>query len=82
MRDGNFCAIGWAEIGDLSSITKDEVGKQALRSALLSHYQGKNLPAVGNALRQLFDFRWNIAVGDLVLAAVNANVLLAHATFW
>jgi len=75
MRDGNFCAIGWAEIDDLSSITKDEAGKQALRSALQSHYQGKAPPAIGNALRQLFDFRWNIAVGDLVLAADGASIL-------
>jgi hypothetical protein len=75
MRDGHFCAIGWAEIDDLSSITKDEAGKQALRSALQSRYQGKNLPAVGNALRQLFDFRFNVAVGDLVLAADGASIL-------
>jgi 5-methylcytosine-specific restriction enzyme B len=75
MRDGSFVSIGWNEVGDLSSATKDEIGKQAIRALVETHYPDKNAPVVGNTTRQIVDFRWNIAIGDLVLASDGASVL-------
>jgi 5-methylcytosine-specific restriction enzyme B len=75
MRDGNFCAIGWSEIGDLTPITKDEAGRKALREELQRQCPDKPAQTIGNFLRQLFDFRWNIAIGDFILASDGATVL-------
>lgn len=75
MRNGNFCAIGWSEIGDLTHITKDEAGRKALRTELQLQYSDKPAQTIGNFLRQLFDFRWNIAIGDFILASDGATVL-------
>ncbi len=74
MRDGNFCSVGWT-IGDLSSITRDDDGKELLRAMLKSQYPDVLPAAIGKSLRQLFDFRWNIALGDLILASDGAAVL-------
>jgi len=75
MRNGNFCAVGWSLIGDLTSITKDDAGRQALRAELQRQHSDKPAQVIGNFLRQLFDFRWNIAIGDLILASDGATVL-------
>ncbi|GAC1374116.1 MAG: hypothetical protein NVSMB44_42250 [Ktedonobacteraceae bacterium] len=39
------------------------------------HYPDALPTAIGKSLRQLFDFRWNIAIGDLILASDGATVL-------
>ncbi len=75
MRDGNFCAIAWSKIGDLTPITKDEAGRKALRAELQQQYVDKPAATIGNFLHQLFDFRCNINIGDLVLASDGATVL-------
>ena len=74
MRDGHFCAIGWAAI-DLSSITNDDAGRQKLRSTLTDVYPDKTASALSNAARQIFEFRWTIATRDLLLASDGAKVL-------
>jgi 5-methylcytosine-specific restriction enzyme B len=75
MRDGNFCAIGWSDIGDLSSITKDSAGKQNIRDAIQRYYPDYKPAVAGKATNQLFDFRFNITIGDLVLASDGATML-------
>jgi 5-methylcytosine-specific restriction protein B len=75
MRDGNYCAIGWAESADLSAITNDEAGKQMLRTVLQKAYPDKLAAEIGKATKQIFDFRWSIAKGDLILASDGAKVL-------
>jgi len=75
MRDGNFCAIGWAKVGDLSSIPRDNTGKPTIRAALQYHYGDEKPVATGKAASQLFDFRWNMNIGDLVLASDGASIL-------
>src|SRR6266487_1306718 len=75
MRDGNFCAIGWSKIGDLTPITKDDAGRKALREELQQQYVDKPAATIGNFVHQLFDFRCNIAIGDLILASDGATIL-------
>src|SRR6266516_1645288 len=75
MRDGNFCAIAWSKIGDLTPITKDEAGRKALREELQQQYVDKPAATIGNFVHQLFDFRCNIAIGDLILASDGATIL-------
>jgi 5-methylcytosine-specific restriction protein B len=73
MRDGNFVAIGWGAVGDLSSFAKDEAGRQAIRSLVVTHYPFAHITSV---IRHIFDFRWNIAIGDLVLASADWGTVL------
>src|SRR6266700_2520419 len=75
MRDGNYVAIGWSEIGDLTGITNDKKGKEYIRQALLSHGSSTNPSALGRSAQQIFNFRWTIAMNDLVLASNGATVL-------
>ncbi|HEY5004599.1 MAG TPA: AAA family ATPase [Ktedonobacteraceae bacterium] len=75
MRDGNFCAIGWPDVGDLSSITRDGAGKQNIRAAIQQQYPDYIPTVAGKAANQLFDFRHTIDIGDLVLASDGATVL-------
>ncbi len=75
MRDMSRVAIGWAGAHDLSTITNDTTGKDAIRDALLNDDPSMNHSVVGKAAQQLFTFRWTIAEGDLVLASNGATVL-------
>ncbi|GCE23610.1 AAA family ATPase [Dictyobacter kobayashii] len=75
MRDGNCCAIGWSPVGDLSSLTKDDAGVQALVQKLQASYPDRTSAVIGKFRRQLFDFRHNIAIGDLILACDGVTVL-------
>ncbi len=74
MRDGNFCAVGWGS-SDLSTITNDDAGRQKLRFGLQNDHPDKTPGTLSNVTRQLFDFRWTIATGDLILASEGAKVL-------
>ncbi|GHO49641.1 AAA family ATPase [Ktedonospora formicarum] len=75
MRDGDYCAIGWSEIGDLSSLTYDDAGRQEIRAKLQEAYPDKHASEIGRISRQFLDFRWSITQGDQVLASDGATVL-------
>ncbi len=75
MRDGNYCAIRWPEIGDLTKFTNDNDGKQRLRQALLSSYPSMAPSVVGRTMQQILSFRWSIGLGDLVLATDGETVI-------
>ncbi len=75
MRDGNFVAIGWNEIGNLSEITNDTNGKEAIRQILQVHFPERNASTNTKAGNQIFTFRWTIATGDLALASDGETVL-------
>lgn len=75
MRDNNGVAIGWADTSDLSAITNDKAGKEAIRQTLISHEPHIHPAAAGKAVQQIFNFRWTIANDDLVLASNGATVL-------
>jgi 5-methylcytosine-specific restriction enzyme B len=75
MQDSNCVAIGWADTDNLTAITNDKAGKEAIRQILLSH-DPHILPATaGKAAQQIFNFRWTIANDDLVLASNGAMIL-------
>ncbi|HEU5375828.1 MAG TPA: AAA family ATPase, partial [Ktedonobacteraceae bacterium] len=74
MRDGNFCAIGWSQLGDLTNITNEREGKEVLRALLKKYETDKHAIAIGKATQQIFDFRHHIEIGDLVLASHGAHV--------
>lgn len=75
MRDTNRVAVGWAGAHDLSTITKDTVGKEAIRDALMKYDHSMMPQVAGRAAQQLFNFRWTTVQGDLVLASNGATVL-------
>jgi len=67
LRDGNYVAIGWRELGDLSHITNDESGKGKLRERAISK-------GAGRSTNLIFNFVAAIKEGDLVLASEGRTV--------
>ena len=74
MRDGGFVAVGWPDVGDLSSIGYNQSGKDAVRERMSSVYPGTP-QAVGRSVQQLFYFAGLVAEGDIVLASDGATTL-------
>lgn len=74
MRDGNYVAIGWPKLKDLSAIEPNQAGKERLR-ALLNRYYPKEVHAQGRSVQQIFKFAKTMKVGDIVLAADGGTVL-------
>jgi len=74
MRDGNFVAIGWPKLKDLSSIEPNQAGKDRLKVLLDKHYL-KEARAQGKSVQQIFKFVRTMKVGDIVLAAQGGTVL-------
>ena len=67
-------AIGWPDLGDLSSIPASKEGKEQVRALLEKHYP--NHPAqTTRAAQQVFNFIHGAQEGDLVLAAQGMTVL-------
>lgn len=75
MRQGNYVAIGWSQVGDLSGIANNKAGKDQIRKTLLDHDPHMNPATAGRAAQQLFHFRWSIAISDLVLASNGATIV-------
>ena len=74
MRDGPYAAIGWPELGDLSSIAVGEQVKEAVRHLLEEKYPGdpRNL---GRKAGEIRDFIARMEDGDVVIAADGEQVL-------
>ena len=72
MQEGNYCAVRWPEVGDLSEITNDNGGRNRIRKILQSHYSSETPQAIGRMVEQLFSFRWKIDLGDVVLGIRSA----------
>jgi 5-methylcytosine-specific restriction protein B len=74
MRDGNYVAIGWSKLGDLSGLLGSQALREELKRMLTKQYPdsqqaiGRSASAINNFLKYLDD-------GDLVLAA-NGNTIL------
>ncbi|GAJ02331.1 unnamed protein product, partial [marine sediment metagenome] len=74
MRDGDYVAVGWAKVGNLSGIERTQEHKEKIRQLLQTNYS--NTPQVmGRWTKQLFDFITAIHENDIVLAAEGATVL-------
>lgn len=74
MRQGNFVAIGWPKLKDLSAIEATQQGKERIRE-LLNNYYPNTASAIGNATQQIFKFVKTAKSDDIVLAAQGATVL-------
>jgi 5-methylcytosine-specific restriction enzyme B len=87
MREGNFVAIGWPNLGDLSVVIGNKDGKEIIQRAMEVHYP--NTPAaIGKLTKQIFmfvsgdsgmfgpgTFNGDVVKGDIVLASDGAKVL-------
>lgn len=74
MRENNCVAVGWPDVGDLTSIEHSRGGREKLKSLMQEHYP-KAPQAVGRATQQLFNFRGAIAEDDMVVAMDGGTVL-------
>jgi 5-methylcytosine-specific restriction protein B len=70
MQKGGFAAIGWHEIGDLSSIEKTQESKDRVRSLMKEKYKDN-----GSWAGEVFNFVAGIQEGELVLAFERSQVL-------
>lgn len=74
MRDGNFAAIGWPALGDLSGITSSSEGKALVEERLSRHYPN-NPQTIGRLTTQIVRFVAGMEEGAWVLAADGATIL-------
>jgi len=88
MRDGQYITINRLQIGDLSMIANSKSGKSDLQAmlfppekpqiqqdSLLSHTDATPQSVGKMAVNEIFDFKWHIAIGDLVLVCQGSTVL-------
>jgi 5-methylcytosine-specific restriction protein B len=74
MMTGNYIAIGWAKVGDLSWVEYKQESKDRLRE-LVRQYYGKDRPGVvGGSTQRMFNFVASINEDDIVLAADGSKV--------
>jgi 5-methylcytosine-specific restriction protein B len=74
MRDGNFVAVGWADLGDLSNLEAKKESRERLQQLVAEKYPSTP-QSVGRAVSQIVSFVAGIAEGDVVLPADGATVL-------
>jgi 5-methylcytosine-specific restriction protein B len=74
MASGGFAAIGWDALGDLSDVTPDTEGKDALRARLVRKYPADSASTTTKARNQVFQFVHGAAERDVVLAMVGSKV--------
>jgi len=74
MRDGNYVAIGWSDLGDLSSSHYDRASREAIREALEPVYPGDKRTQSRKA-QEVVNFVVNMQEGDWVLPSDGAKVL-------
>jgi len=74
MREGNFAAVGWSALGELSHITYNQKSKDLLKKLMAEHYPA--IPSqVGKQATQLFNFVTTIQEGDVILVSDGSRVL-------
>jgi 5-methylcytosine-specific restriction protein B len=73
MRDGAFVAIGWSELGDLSTTPATKDGKSALRAQMASAFPGPS-NVVTRKTQEVFNFAVNVHERDIVLAMEGRTV--------
>jgi 5-methylcytosine-specific restriction protein B len=74
MKDGNFLAIGWDKVGDLSTLEATKDSRERLQQ-LLAEKHPANPSVTGRARSQIMNFVTAVAEGDIVLAADGGTVL-------
>lgn len=74
MKDGGCVAVGWSELGDLSSTTADTEGKDKIKELMAKNFPG-NASVIGRKGTEVFTFAHRIKEGDLVVACDGATAL-------
>ena len=74
MRGGGCAAVGWAEVGDLSNMSKDAESKADLARRIGQLY-GKPANVASREARELLDFALGMENGEVVLAGDGKRVL-------
>jgi 5-methylcytosine-specific restriction enzyme B len=74
MRDGDFVAVGWSELGDLSDLEKGPDGKARLREMMAERFPGPAKVVSKNA-NQVHRFVREPAERDLFVVMEGATVL-------
>jgi 5-methylcytosine-specific restriction protein B len=73
MRDGGFMAIGWTELGNLSSLSPTKAEKDALRDRMaLAFPQAANVTT--RKTQEVFNFVVNVNEGDVAVASQGSAV--------
>jgi 5-methylcytosine-specific restriction enzyme B len=75
MKQGNYCAVRWPEVGDLTDITNDNEGQDHIRQVLEDRYPKETPQAIGKIIQQIWRFRWKMNPGDVVLATDGHTVI-------
>ena len=75
MRDGSCVAIGWPEVGDLSTYPSNQALREALYHSMVSTYYPDHPGVAGRKTQEVFRFVKMISDGDVVLASDGATVL-------
>lgn len=70
MRNGNFIAISWDKLGDLSNIVYNQESKNQVRDKMKTIYGDK-----GSWANEIFNFVAVIQEGDIVLAFEKSTVI-------
>ena len=74
MRDGEYIAVGWNDLGDLTDISNDKEGKAKIQEQMETHYPGSSgMPT--RQTNQVFNFIFGIDESDLILACSGMKVL-------
>jgi 5-methylcytosine-specific restriction protein B len=71
MRDGGYAAIGWAKLGDLSTLARDKESK----AWLIERFKNQYGHPTGSWTNEIFNFVAHIQEGDIVLAFEGSTVL-------
>ena len=74
MRDGNFAAIGWDKLGDLSDIETNSESKEKIREVMQEAYPS-DAALVGRATQQVFNFVRTLDSEDYVVAMNGSTIL-------
>ena len=74
MRSGGFMAIGWSELGDLSSLEPDQPSRSRLRDMMAPFYPD-NAGTLTRKTQEVFSFVTRAAERDLVLAMDGMTVV-------
>jgi 5-methylcytosine-specific restriction protein B len=74
MRDGNFVAIGWADLGDLTPANPDDDLKESLKLKLEPYYPG-DAKTISRKAGEVRNFVQKILEGHVVLAADGQQIL-------
>jgi len=74
MRDGNYVAVGWPNLGDLSALVGAQDARNELKRMLEQHHPSSP-QAMGRGAAEILRFLREMDEGDIVVAANGATIL-------